>query len=159
MLHTFHPSPIGTLTIGVANNHVHFVNLTNKKLANKYSSSRQVPAKEHPLLNQAVQEFTEYFSGRRTIFTLPFTYHSTPFRESVWEQLMTIPYGHTMSYGQLAQRIGGKNKARAVGGAAHHNPLLILIPCHRLIGADGSLTGFGSGISIKKQLLELENWR
>ncbi|WP_051309926.1 methylated-DNA--[protein]-cysteine S-methyltransferase [Desulfogranum japonicum] len=162
MIHTLLTSPIGTLAIGVEGHRIRFVTLVdaNDAHANKFiQQSRQVFAEEQPQLMQAVRQLTEYFKGKRKEFSLPIHYRGTAFQKKVWDQLLRIPYGQTKSYGQLAASLGGKNKARAVGGAAHNNPLLILIPCHRLIGSDGSLTGFGAGIDAKQKLLALEGWK
>lgn len=111
---------------------------------------------EHPLLRQAREQILAYLRGALRVFDLPLAPKGTGFRQAVWQQLLTIPYGETMSYGELAARLGDKNKARAVGGAAHHNPIALIIPCHRLIGADGGLTGFGGGLPMKQALLDLE---
>jgi len=110
----------------------------------------------HPLLREAARQLLAYLGGDLTDFNLPLSIHGTAFQRQVWEQLRTIPYGQTMTYGELAERIGGRQKARAVGGAAHANPLGIIIPCHRLIGAGGALTGFGGGLPMKQTLLDLE---
>lgn len=98
----------------------------------------------------------EYFAGERHTFDLPLAPAGTPFQLAVWAALRTIPYGETVSYGELAQRLRRPNGARAVGLANGTNPLPIIVPCHRVIGADGSLTGFGGGLSIKRALLSLE---
>jgi len=110
----------------------------------------------HPLLNEAGRQLMAYLSGSLQQFDLPLSIHGTLFQKQVWEQLCTIPYGQTRTYGELAAAIGDRHKARAVGGAAHANPLAIIIPCHRLIGAGGRLTGFGGGLAMKQTLLELE---
>ena len=110
----------------------------------------------HPLLNEAGRQLLAYLGGTLHDFDLPLSIHGTAFQLQVWEQLRTIAYGQTMTYGELAERIGGRHKARAVGGAAHANPLAIIIPCHRLIGAGGKLTGFGGGLPMKQALLDLE---
>jgi O-6-methylguanine DNA methyltransferase len=110
-----------------------------------------------PLLEKARCEIEEYFAKRRKAFTFPFKAWGTAFEEKVWNELESIPYGETISYGELAKRIGNKKAARAVGGANHRNPLPIIIPCHRVIGKNGSLTGYGGGLKIKRFLLELEN--
>ncbi|WP_310600452.1 methylated-DNA--[protein]-cysteine S-methyltransferase [Desulfobulbus sp.] len=110
----------------------------------------------HPLLHEAARQLLAYLEGSLTDFDLPLSVHGTAFRRQVWEQLQTIAYGQTMTYGELAERIGGRQKARAVGGAAHVNPISIVIPCHRLIGAGGALTGFGGGLPMKRTLLDLE---
>ncbi|WP_319588249.1 methylated-DNA--[protein]-cysteine S-methyltransferase [uncultured Desulfobulbus sp.] len=110
----------------------------------------------HPLLHEAGRQLLAYISGSLRDFDLPLSIQGTAFQLQVWEQLRTIAYGQTMTYGELAERIGGRHKARAVGGAAHANPLAIIIPCHRLIGAGGKLTGFGGGLPMKQALLNLE---
>ena len=109
-----------------------------------------------PVLLQAQQELEEYFAGRRTAFSVPLSMHGTPFQMAVWEALRTIPYGETRSYGELARRIGRPGACRAVGMANHVNPLPILVPCHRVVGADGHLTGYAGGLDVKKYLLGLE---
>jgi len=111
---------------------------------------------EHPVLRETRRQILAYLQGSLRVFDLPLAPQGTPFRQAVWQELLMIPYGETMTYGELAARLGAKNKARAVGGAAHHNPIALIIPCHRLIGADGSLTGFGGGLPLKSTLLELE---
>lgn len=109
-----------------------------------------------PLLRRAAQELAEYFAGSRKMFDLPLLAAGTPFRQQVWRELCKIPYGQTCSYAELARRVGNPSACRAVGGANHHNPIVILIPCHRVVGADGSLTGYGGGMNRKQFLLALE---
>ncbi|MDR0477997.1 MAG: methylated-DNA--[protein]-cysteine S-methyltransferase [Desulfobulbaceae bacterium] len=111
---------------------------------------------DHPLLREARGQILAYLEGSLRAFDLPLAPQGTAFRQAVWQQLLTIQYGETMTYGGLAARLGDKNKARAVGGAAHHNPIALIIPCHRLIGTDGGLTGFGGGLPLKRALLDLE---
>jgi methylated-DNA-[protein]-cysteine S-methyltransferase len=103
-----------------------------------------------------VRQLQEYFDGERRSFDLPLAPQGTAFQQSVWRELQRIPYGQTVSYGELARRIGRPRACRAVGLATGANPLPIIVPCHRVIGADGSLTGFGGGLPIKRQLLALE---
>ena len=112
---------------------------------------------ETPLLRKAARELTEYFAGKRRAFDLPLAPAGTAFQKRVWDALAAIPYGETRSYGEVAARIGSPHAGRAVGGANHRNPLPILIPCHRVVGADGSLTGYGGGLHVKRALLVLEN--
>ena len=112
--------------------------------------------RETPLLAAGRVQILEYFQGTRREFSLPLRPLGTPFRRSVWQALRAIPYGQTISYGDLARRVGNPKAVRAVGQANHHNPLPILIPCHRVVGADGSLTGFGGGLALKRRLLALE---
>lgn len=109
-----------------------------------------------PLLCQAAQSLESYFAGRLRSFSLPLAPRGTPFQQAVWAQLLQIPYGETRSYGALARALGKPGAARAVGMANHCNPISILIPCHRVIGADGSLTGYGGGLDMKRYLLKLE---
>lgn len=101
-------------------------------------------------------QLQEYFAGKRRNFDLPLHPHGTPFQRAVWEELGRIPYGVTLSYGELARRIGQPQAMRAVGAANGRNPLPIVLPCHRVIGANGSLTGFGGGLPTKRFLLALE---
>lgn len=109
-----------------------------------------------PLLRECVRQLNAYFAGQRTVFDLPLYMEGTPFQLRVWQALRSIPYGETCTYGQLAAMLGQPTAARAVGGANHRNPLCILIPCHRVIGADGSLTGYGAGLDMKAWLLDHE---
>ena len=113
-------------------------------------------AEESPLLLEAERQLLAYFAGRLRQFELPLSPAGTPFQQQVWAALREIPYGETCSYGALAARIGKPGAARAVGMANHANPLPILLPCHRVIGADGSLTGYGGGLEKKRCLLALE---
>ena len=108
------------------------------------------------LLLRAKAQLDEYFAGERKRFELPLCAEGTAFQKKVWAALATIPYGETRTYGALAALIDSPKAARAVGGANHANPLSIFIPCHRVIGADGSLTGYGNGLPMKEYLLRLE---
>lgn len=111
---------------------------------------------ETAVLKKALAELQEYLEGRRTEFDVPLEPEGTEFQKQVWAELRRVPYGTTASYGEIASRIGRPKASRAVGGAAGRNRILIFIPCHRIIGSDGSLTGFGGGLPLKKRLLELE---
>jgi methylated-DNA-[protein]-cysteine S-methyltransferase len=104
-----------------------------------------------------IEQLQEYFAGRRRTFELPLEPEGTPFQQQVWRALLEIPYGETTSYAALASRIGLPSGTRAVGAANGRNPLPILIPCHRVIGANGKLTGYGGGVAIKARLLALES--
>lgn len=108
------------------------------------------------ILEEAVTQLQEFADGIRTDFDLPVAPVGTAFQQSVWAALQTIPYGQTRTYGQIAAQIGKPKATRAVGGACNKNPILLLIPCHRVIGADGSLTGFGAGLALKTEFLDLE---
>ena len=107
----------------------------------------------------SIQQLNEYFSGKRKTFKIKLAPEGTPFQRKVWEALQTIPYGHTLSYGQIANAIGKPQAVRAVGAANGRNPLSIVIPCHRVIGSNGKLVGFGGGLSIKEALLSHERRR
>lgn len=111
---------------------------------------------ETPLFQEAEEQLTEYFAGFRREFDLPLAPKGTPFQKAVWAQLARIPYGETRTYGQLAAALGKPHAARTVGSACRCNPLAIVLPCHRVVGADGSLTGYAGGLDAKEYLLELE---
>ncbi|MDE5623501.1 MAG: methylated-DNA--[protein]-cysteine S-methyltransferase [Alistipes sp.] len=110
-----------------------------------------------PLLRQAVGELREYFAGTRREFSLPLAPTGTPFQQQVWAALREIPYGRTRTYGQIAAQIGRPKACRAVGMANNRNPLAIVVPCHRVVGASGALTGYAAGLSVKEKLLALES--
>ena len=112
---------------------------------------------ESPLIKKAAAQLTEYFYGKRKEFDLPLSLHGTDFQISVWKALEKIPYGKTCSYGELAASVGNPKACRAVGMANNRNPIVIIIPCHRVIGSDGTLTGYGGGLTLKRQILELES--
>ena len=112
-----------------------------------------------PLLQEAARQLREYFSGTRRDFSLPLAPAGTPFQKSVWQALLTIPYGETCTYGQIAVQIGHNKSFRAVGMANNRNPIVIVVPCHRVLGYDGKLTGYAGGLDIKEQLLNLEKQR
>ncbi|MFM7625615.1 MAG: methylated-DNA--[protein]-cysteine S-methyltransferase [Gammaproteobacteria bacterium] len=109
-----------------------------------------------PVLRATAAQIAGYFAGRRRVFDLPLRPQGTPFQRDAWEALRRIPYGETRSYGEQAIAVGRANAARAVGAANARNPIVIVIPCHRVIGGDGSLTGFAAGLSRKQELLRLE---
>ena len=111
---------------------------------------------ETPLIQCAISQIREYLEGKRKTFDFPIAWQGTPFQIKVWEELRKIPYGETRSYGQIAQAIGNPKASRAVGMANNRNPLLIVVPCHRVIGAGGNLVGYAAGLPVKKHLLELE---
>jgi len=104
-----------------------------------------------------LQQLTEYFAGNRQEFDLKIAPKGTAFQKGVWQELQRIPFGQTASYGEIARRVGNSKASRAVGMANGKNPIPIIVPCHRVIGKDGSLTGFGGGLDVKRQLLKLEN--
>lgn len=118
--------------------------------------TERIPQADAPILVRARRQLEEYFAGKRKTFDLPLRPSGTPFRLKVWKALMNIGYGETCSYGDLALAVGNEKASRAVGGANHANPIVVIIPCHRVIGADGRLTGYGGGLDKKMFLLELE---
>ncbi|MBZ4187531.1 methylated-DNA--[protein]-cysteine S-methyltransferase [Niabella beijingensis] len=124
----------------------------------KYVSGEQFVKEElHPLLLETERQLDDYFSGKRKLFELPVMLTGSDFQKKVWELLADIPFGKTISYGEMARRIGDIKTVRAVGGALNKNPVPIIIPCHRVIGADGKMIGFGGGVQRKTYLLNLEN--
>lgn len=151
MISTAYKSPIGTLSLvsdGKAITHLEFEN-------NKYPAPKYPPGKDK-VLDQAKKELDAYFAGRLKKFEVPVAPQGTPFQKQAWKALTQIPYGATRSYGEQACAIGRPKAVRAIGAANGRNPIPIIIPCHRVIGADGSLTGFGGGMATKQFLLELE---
>lgn len=114
------------------------------------------PPENTPLLTEAERQLTEYFAGQRKAFDLPLAPAGTPFQQSVWQALREIPYGETRTYKEIAETIGRPKAFRAVGQANHINPIMIIQPCHRVVGSDGSLTGFAYGTDMKRLLLDLE---
>lgn len=139
-------TPVGPLRIDEAEGAIAAVNFVEEDLCPPST----------PLLEEAVRQLNAYFDGTRREFDLPVRLEGTTFRMKCWQALCTIPYGETISYSEQARRIGNPKAVRAVGGANHHNPVSIIVPCHRVIGADGTLTGYGGGIDVKAWLLEHE---
>ncbi len=113
-------------------------------------------APENPLLENAARQLDEYFAGTRRAFDLPLDPVGTEFQRSAWAELSKIPFGETISYGEQARRLGDANKSRAVGAANGRNPISIIVPCHRVVGANGALTGFAAGLDVKEWLLQHE---
>jgi methylated-DNA-[protein]-cysteine S-methyltransferase len=146
-------SPIGRLLL--AGDGVSLIRVSFQSGPRPLQAPRTWRADAAPFL-AAIEQLGEYFAGRRQRFELPLAPRGTEFQRRVWLALREIPYGETVSYGELARRIGNPGASRAVGLANGANPLPILVPCHRVIGADGSLTGFGGGLPIKRKLLALE---
>lgn len=138
-------TPIGPLTLEADENAV---------TAIRFSAGGAQDAS--PLLDAAEAQLREYFAGARRTFDLPLAPHGTAFQRRVWAALRAIPYGETRTYGELAAAIDSPNASRAVGMANHRNPLPIVIPCHRVIGANGTLTGYAGGLEVKRRLLALE---
>ena len=147
------PSPVGPLRL-VADEH----GLRQIWFENERHPKRAAPhwVRATQAVQFAREQLEEYFAGLRQVFELPLHPVGTPFQLTVWQALADIPYGSTHSYGEVARRIGEPQAVRAVGAANGRNPLPIVLPCHRVIGADGSLTGFGGGLPVKQFLLAME---
>ena len=148
--HNYYESPIGQLVI-VHNNE----GITHLYLADRIQIEDSL-FKETLLIQETKKQLNEYFTGMRQTFDLPLAPTGTAFQQKVWETLRTIPCGQTYSYKKLAEKIKQPKAVRAVGGANNKNPILILIPCHRVIGANGKLIGYAAGLEMKKYLLALE---
>ncbi len=148
-------SPIGRLTV-VADNAALVAVLWPNERPFRIKLDELQEAPRHPVLCEAARQLGEYLSGSRTTFDLPLRLEGTVFQKQVWQELQRIPYGCTRSYGELARAIGRGSASRAVGLANSRNPLSIIVPCHRVIGASGNLTGFAGGLETKAKLLELE---
>jgi methylated-DNA-[protein]-cysteine S-methyltransferase len=147
-------TPIGTLLVAGDAAAVHRITFPQQGRAAKPEPEWQ--ESQLGSVGEAVRQLREYFAGQRAEFDLPLAPEGTPFQRSVWRQLQEIPYGETISYGELARRVGNPKASRAVGSANGANPLPIVIPCHRVIAGDGSLGGFGGGLPTKQTLLALE---
>lgn len=132
----------------------------NGKVTNLFFAGEAVPPdfslEETETLKKAAAQLREYLSGQRKAFDLPLAPAGTPFQQRVWDALISIPYGETRSYGKLAELVGNPKASRAVGMANNRNPIPVIIPCHRVIGANGSLVGYGGGLPMKEKLLALE---
>lgn len=144
----YHPTPIGVVAI-TANGEA----IVSLRLAAENPSEG---APSSPLLAAAAEQLDEYFGGRRQRFELPLSPGGTDFQRRVWDSLCEIPYGETRSYGEIAAAVGNPNAARAVGMANNRNPVMIVVPCHRVVGSDGSLVGYAGGLEVKRFLLEME---
>lgn len=140
-------SPLGRLTLCANDNGLVSIEFSRGLLGHR---------REHPLLERCKAQLTEYFAGTRTRFDLPLAPAGTPFQQAVWGELGEIPYGETRSYGELADALGKPTASRAIGMANGKNPLAIIVPCHRVIGANGRLTGYSGGLSRKEWLLAHE---
>jgi len=148
-------TPVGKLTL-VANEQSLVAILWEGDSTKRVRLPKLQKNSEHPVLQETERQLREYFLGTRDSFDLPLDPQGTHFQQRVWTALRKIPYGETRSYGELAKRLGAPKASRAVGAANGRNPISIVVPCHRVIGSDGSLTGFAGGIKTKEKLLKLE---
>lgn len=148
-------SPVGRLTLVASSKGLRAV-LWDREDPDRTSLERGKEDIHHPVLVEAEKQLREYFAKKRKAFELELDFVGSDFQKQVWEALLTIPFGETRSYGDIARQIGNPESVRAVGGAANKNPISIIAPCHRVVGATGKLIGFGGGLANKAFLLELE---
>ena len=144
-------SPVGLLTLIAGDD-----GLQSLLWGDQTPSSGEPARGRNRILNETIRQLGEYFAGRRTEFDLPLAPVGTPFQQRVWQELRKIPYGQCITYGEQAKRLAKPTAARAVGAANGRNPISIIVPCHRVVGANGDLTGFAGGLKTKAQLLKLE---
>jgi methylated-DNA-[protein]-cysteine S-methyltransferase len=147
--YTYVDTPIGAILVAGDENTIIEIHFAGAEPKSDWT-------RDDDALCEGARQLRAYFAGERTTFDLPLAPRGTEFQQSVWSALLDIPYGETTSYSTIAERIGRRAAVRAVGAANGANPIPIVIPCHRVIGASGSLTGFGGGIEVKRQLLRLE---
>lgn len=148
-------SPVGLLTLAGVDGRLEHLRMEEQT----YEPNRAGWQIDDSAFPDAVEQLTAYFAGTLTEFDLDLHFRGTPFQHRVWEALLTIPYGQTRTYGEIALQVGSPTAFRAVGLANGHNPIGIIVPCHRVIGANGSLTGYGGGLNRKKALLDMERSR
>jgi methylated-DNA-[protein]-cysteine S-methyltransferase len=157
MLHrTTHQTPVGKLTLLASDQGLRAVLWPRRSPQRAGVTLRSRRNPDHPVLRQVIQQLDEYFAGTRTAFDLPLDVEGTRFQLAAWHSLAEIPFGATTTYGRQAAGLGIPTAARALGAANGANPVCIVLPCHRVIGADGSLTGFGGGLPVKQWLLDHE---
>jgi methylated-DNA-[protein]-cysteine S-methyltransferase len=155
LMSTTMPSPVGKLTL-VASDAGLVAVLWPEEREGRVPLAGVSAAGGHSVFDAAAKQLTEYFAGRRRAFALPLDPRGTAFQRAVWAALSEIPYGETRSYGDIARKIGRRSAVRAVGAANGRNPLSIIVPCHRVVGQGGALTGFAGGLAAKRYLLDLE---
>jgi methylated-DNA-[protein]-cysteine S-methyltransferase len=148
-------SPVGKLKLVASDKGMVAILWENDK-PSRVRLGELVEDRTHPILTDAEQQLEEYFAGKRKTFSVALDMRGTSFQKSVWAALLAIPFGETRSYGQLAKQLGNPQAMRAVGAANGRNPLSIVVPCHRVIGSSGKLTGFAGGLETKARLLGLE---
>ena len=150
------PSPVGELTLVARDGKLSAI-LWEVERANRVRLGELIEANDSPVLRETERQLKEYFAGTRNQFELELDFTGTDFQKQVWQALLTIPFGETRSYSQIAEQIGNPNAVRAVGAANGRNPISIIAPCHRVVGASGGLTGFAGGLEAKQYLLTLED--
>jgi methylated-DNA-[protein]-cysteine S-methyltransferase len=149
MYKAYYSSPIGAVEIVSDENSIKELSFVEKAMENDLQAVPKV-------LQSALQQIEEYFKGKRSVFDLKLKAEGTEFQQKVWQSLIEVPYGETACYGDIAAAVGNRKSSRAVGGANNKNKIAIIIPCHRIVGADGSLTGYAGGLWRKEWLLEHE---
>ncbi len=154
-VYTTMSSPIGELTLVGSDRGIAEIAWANEHSSRIRAGAAKADA-DHPVLLDAQRQLDEYFAGSRKRFDVKLDLLGTTFQKSVWNALLTIPFGETRTYGEIAKALGNANAMRAVGAANGRNPIPIIVPCHRVIGASGALTGFGGGLETKAHLLDLE---
>ena len=150
------PSPVGELTLVARDGKLSAI-LWEVERANRVRLGELIEAHDSPVLLETERQLQEYFAGTRNQFELALDFTGTDFQKQVWQALLTIPFGETRSYSQIAEQIGNPKAVRAVGAANGRNPISIIAPCHRVVGASGGLTGFAGGLEAKQYLLTLED--
>jgi len=156
MAYKYMSSPVGRLTLVATDNGLAAILWEHDRPA-RVRLNIAAEVNDHPVLVETERQMEEYFSGRRTQFALTLDVSGTAFQRQVWNALLTIPFGETRSYRQIARQIGNPSAVRAVGAANGRNPLSIVIPCHRVVGSTGALTGFAGGLDVKAHLLAFES--
>ena len=149
-------SPVGQLKL-VATETALVAVLWENENPNRVRLAELIENVQHPILLETQKQLNEYFEGQRQVFDLPLDFEGTEFQQKVWQALLTIPFGETRSYKQIAEQIGNVKAVRAVGAANGKNPISIIAPCHRVVGANGKLVGFAGGLENKDVLLKLEH--
>jgi methylated-DNA-[protein]-cysteine S-methyltransferase len=149
-------SPVGRLKLVASDKGLAAI-LWEKRRTHQVCRMEMVEDAENPILVRTERELKEYFAGKRKTFSVALDMMGTRFQKDVWEALLAIPFGETRSYGQLAKQLGNPRATRAVGAANGRNPVSIIVPCHRVVGSSGKLTGFGGGLDVKARLLSLES--
>jgi methylated-DNA-[protein]-cysteine S-methyltransferase len=155
LFHKFITSPVGKLKL-VASDKGLVAILWENDNPRRVPLTSSVEDDQQKILVEVERQLNQYFTGERRSFSLPLDMRGTPFQKDVWEALLSIPFGETRSYGQLAKQIGRSSASRAVGAANGRNPISIIVPCHRVIGSSGNLTGFAGGLETKATLLDME---
>lgn len=156
--HTVMDSPVGPLTLVTREGGLAGLYMTqHRHIPPQHTFGPQVAATDVPVLARTAEQLSAYFAGETPDFTIDLSASGTPFQQRVWTALRDIPYGETVSYGELAAALGRPTASRAVGLANGRNPISIIVPCHRVVGADGSMTGYGGGVERKRWLLSFEN--